>query len=150
MARGDGFVLVYSVADEKSFEEVQQLRDAILSSRSSAQDSDSSSAEGADDEFVPIVIVGNKADCGDSEREVPSITAETIVTIDWEHGFVETSAKTGEGVENIFRELLKQSRISTDLLDAAMDKLPRTASGRQQTPRRRSNQKRKSDTCIIN
>jgi GTPase SAR1 family protein len=149
MARGDGFVLVYSVADEKSFEEVQQLRDAILSSRTSAQDSDSST-DSVDDEFVPIVIVGNKADCGDSEREVPSITAETIVTIDWEHGFVETSAKTGEGVENIFRELLKQSRISTDLLDAAMNKLPRTASAKSpQTPKHK-NQKRRSDTCIIN
>ena len=137
MALGVGFVLVYSVNDEESFEEVSQLREAILSSRSS---------EDADD-VVPIVIVGNKTDCLDSERQVPNITAETVVTIDWEHGYAETSAKTGEGVENIFRELLKQSRISTELLAAATAKLPWL-----QTPRKTSNNKRKNNnnSCIIN
>ena len=149
MARGDGFVLVYSVDDEESFEEVRHLRDAILNSRTS-EDSDSSSSDSKSDDFVPIVIVGNKADCPHSERQVCSITAETIVTIDWEHGFVETSAKNGDGVESIFRELLKQSRINTDLLEAAVNKLPRIIPVCAQTPRRISQKREINDTSIIN
>ncbi len=33
IARGDGFVLVYSVTDQDSFEEVKRLREQIVSSR---------------------------------------------------------------------------------------------------------------------
>jgi hypothetical protein len=40
MARGDGFVLVYSVSDPESFEEVRRLREQILAIRS-ARASDS-------------------------------------------------------------------------------------------------------------
>jgi small GTP-binding protein len=50
---------------------------------------------------IPIVLVGNQKDL-DAEREVSVKEAQEFATregLDW---FVETSAKTGEGVEQLF------------------------------------------------
>jgi hypothetical protein len=132
--------------------------------------SDSSEEEGEDRDNhappcptpPPIVIVGNKADDdvdqqSSSERAVSSITAETIATIDWEHGFVETSALTGRNVSEIFKELLKQSKVclnvSNDdrdaMLGAAMERRRRSFPVDSEMPRRRDFQKKRA-SCAIN
>ncbi|XP_045594724.1 ras-related protein Rap-2b isoform X2 [Procambarus clarkii] len=91
----DAFILVYSITDDESFQEVRHLRDFILQTKK---------------ETVPIVVVGNKADL-EEQRAVPQETAETIVLVKWENGFLEASAKDNLNVLHIFKELLNQAKI---------------------------------------
>jgi small GTP-binding protein len=93
----DAFILVYSVDDEASFEEVKQLRQQIIDQNG--------------DELTPIVIVGNKADVEEEQREVHREMAETTVAIDWGNGFMEASAKDNVNITGIFRELLHQAKV---------------------------------------
>jgi hypothetical protein len=102
--------------------------------------------------------VGNKADDDECvDRAVSSITAETIATIDWEHGFVEASALTGHNVSEIFTQLLKQSKVclnvsndDTDLLlGAAMERRRMSFPICAETPKRRDFQRKRS-SCAIN
>ena len=92
---GDAFILVYSIDDEKSFQEVTSLRAQILGQRVNQP---------------PIVIVGNKADVCD-KRAVQQETAESTALIDWQNGYVEVSAKDDTNIAAIFRELLAQADI---------------------------------------
>ncbi|XP_064478955.1 ras-related protein Rap-2c-like [Ornithodoros turicata] len=98
---GDAFVLVYSIDDSDSFEAVRRFRDDVLEAR----------------RRVPIVIVGNKLDLEDC-RNVRKEMVEALVCMDWEHGFVECSAKTGEGVQEIFKELLAQANFTKKVAKA--------------------------------
>ncbi|KGL86804.1 GTP-binding protein Rhes, partial [Charadrius vociferus] len=77
----DAFALVYAVDDAESFESVKSLREEIL--------------EVKEDKFPPIVVVGNKAESG-GERQVPAEDALSLVELDWNSRFVETSAKDNE------------------------------------------------------
>jgi GTPase SAR1 family protein len=78
ISTGDAFILVYSVDDESTFEQVERLRDEII-------------AEKKGDQRTPIVIVGNKTDVGKDKRRVSLPTAETTASIDWGTGYVEVS-----------------------------------------------------------
>ena len=53
------------------------------------------------------MIVGNKTDL---ERKLPFEEIEGTVCLDWECGYAEASAYTGQGVGQVFKELLKQAR----------------------------------------
>ena len=90
--KSDGVVLVFSVDDPKSFEEVSKLRDFLFSKRP----------------FLPCVIVGNKTDL---ERMLPAKEIEATVCLDWECGYAECSAREGAGVRGVFRELAVQAKI---------------------------------------
>ena len=104
ISTGDAFVLVYSIDDEASFESVTRTRDEILA------------AKGGTD--VPIVVVGNKSDVPVERRAVGKETAESMVNIDWEHGYVEASAKDNLHIVDIFQELLVQARVDLELSPA--------------------------------
>ena len=95
ISTADAFILVYSVEDEASFEEVKLLRQQIIDQKN--------------DELTPIVIVGNK--CDSESRQVQREMAETTVKIDWDNGFIEASAKDNCNVTGIFRELLHQAKV---------------------------------------
>ncbi|XP_063447097.1 GTP-binding protein Rhes-like [Mytilus trossulus] len=95
----DAFVLVYSVTDMTSFDEVQKLREEIISQRGK----------------VPIVIVGNKADINTDVPTMDTETIESIACVDWESGFVQASAKENTNIVGIFQELLRLSKFSNSL-----------------------------------
>ena len=61
---------------------------------------------------LPTVIVGNKTDL---ERKLPFEEIEGTVCLDWECGYAEASAYTGQGVGQVFKELLKQARNMTQV-----------------------------------
>ncbi|CAG9585272.1 unnamed protein product [Danaus chrysippus] len=105
MQSADAFILVYDVTDANSFAEVRALRDQIHETKESTA--------------VPIVVVGNKVDLAESgEREVEFHTTESVVTVDWENGFVEASAKDNINVSQIFKELLVQAKVKYNLSPA--------------------------------
>ncbi|NXB55595.1 RHES protein, partial [Struthidea cinerea] len=99
----DAFALVYAVDDAESFESVKSLREEIL--------------EVKEDKFPPIVVVGNKAESG-GERQGPGEDALSLVELDWNSRFVETSAKDNENVLEVFRELLQQANLPSRLSPA--------------------------------
>ncbi|KAG8176475.1 hypothetical protein JTE90_007146 [Oedothorax gibbosus] len=96
---GDAFVLVYAIDDEESFRQVSTLRELILETRQQGEP------------HVPIVVVGNKCDLEES-RAVPKDVTESVVSIDWEDGFVEASAKDNVNILQIFNAVLRQAHIS--------------------------------------
>ncbi|CAL1534209.1 unnamed protein product [Lymnaea stagnalis] len=101
---GDAFVLVYSVESEASFQEITSLRQQILDERSESD--------------VPIVIVANKTDVGESRRTILPETAESLVCLDWGNGYVEASAKDNINIVGIFKEILRQSKVRYELSPA--------------------------------
>ena len=97
ISTGDAFILVYSLGDDASFAEVEKLRDQILDVK--------------EDQLTPIVVVCNKTDlAGERSRAIAREVAESTASIDWGHGYVETSAKDDVNVAAIFRELLVQAK----------------------------------------
>ena len=96
LASADAVLLVFSVEDAESFEQVAFLRDLVMKSR------------GAD---MPIVVVGNKTDM---ERQVNKVETESLVECDWENGYIECTAKNNENIQDVFKELLNQARSQFD------------------------------------
>jgi hypothetical protein len=45
-------------------------------------------------------------------------TTESVVTVDWENGFVEASAKDNMNVSKVFKELLAQAKVKYNLSPA--------------------------------
>lgn len=45
-------------------------------------------------------------------------TTESVVTVDWENGFVEASAKDGTNITQVFKELLTQAKVKYNLSPA--------------------------------
>ena len=88
----DGVILVYSVAETCSFQEVVRLRGLVTR------------LKGCN---VPIVVVGNKTDL---PREISRETVESKVKQEWKNGYVECCAKDNVNIMQIFRELLDQAK----------------------------------------
>ncbi|CAB3242454.1 unnamed protein product [Arctia plantaginis] len=105
MQSADAFILVYDITDANSFAEVRALRDQIHVTKDSTA--------------VPIVVVGNKVDLAETgARQIEFHTTESVVTVDWENGFVEASAKDNMNVSQIFKELLVQAKVKYNLSPA--------------------------------
>ncbi|XP_013415000.1 GTP-binding protein Rhes-like [Lingula anatina] len=94
ISNGDAFVLVYSVDDNSSFEEVRKLRQVILDAKNASN--------------VPIVIVGNKSDLAGKDaviglsRKISELTA----SVDWGNIHLKASAKQNNNISQIIMELL--------------------------------------------
>ncbi|KAL5506087.1 hypothetical protein EMCRGX_G007658 [Ephydatia muelleri] len=93
MRTGQGFLCVFSVDSQKSFEEIDALRQQVLR----AKDSDS----------VPMILVANKIDL--PRRKVQTNVAAAYAKC---HNmlYAETSAKTKQGVQEAFYSLVQQIR----------------------------------------
>ncbi|KAK6169454.1 hypothetical protein SNE40_020508 [Patella caerulea] len=104
IATSNAFILVYSVNDDTSFDEVKAMREQIIAER--------------DDENVPIVIVANKTDILEEKRIISRETAETLVSVEWGNGYIEASAKENINIVGIFKEILRQSKFQYSLSPA--------------------------------
>ena len=142
---GDAFVLVYSIDDEASFEEVRNIREQIIEEKGS--------------ESVPIVVVGNKIDkenidttsTGSSTsnsdnliRPVEKETAESTANLDWGSGYVEASAKDDTNIVGIFKELLAQAKVQYALSPAVRRRRQSAPS-----PSRKDGKSKKRNSCTM-
>lgn len=132
---GDAFILVYAINDSESFRYVSTLRELILEMRQKG------------DENVPIVVVGNKCDLEDS-REVSKDITESVVTIDWENGFVEASAKDNVNILQIFKAVLTQAHICY-ALGTAVEKRRKSLPIQPTYPKIRNALEQKRHSCTI-
>ncbi|ELT91648.1 hypothetical protein CAPTEDRAFT_634 [Capitella teleta] len=105
IAKGDAFLLIYSLEDAESFAEVKELRQQIV---------DSKLANDPSKRIPPIVIVGNKLDLKKDNVEEEAVSKESLqnlVSTEWMHGYIEASAKEDININAIFKELLHQAKI---------------------------------------
>lgn len=92
MKNGQGFVLVYSISSQATFNDLLELRDQILRVK--------------DSHDVPMVLVGNKCDLED-ERVVSKDQGQTLAR-QFNCTFMEASAKHKVNVPDIFYDLVRQ------------------------------------------
>eukprot|EP01080_Neovahlkampfia_damariscottae_P004079 gene4079-7368_t len=98
MRNADGFLIVYSVIDRKTYEETSEFTEQICRVK--------------DADTWPMVLAGNKCDL-ESERAVTKEEAKKTAT-EQSMGFIETSAKSRKNVDEAFYELVREVRKSKD------------------------------------
>ena len=100
----DGFLIVFSVNDLKSFEEAQEFREQIVKIRQ--------------DETIPFILVGNKVDLEERQVKVGQALAKAT---DWNVWYMETSAKTRKNVckvfINVMNKMIEKQRIQAIPVD---------------------------------
>lgn len=98
---GEGFLCVFSITELESLQSAHELREQILRVKN--------------DDNIPFLLVGNKADL--TERRIVSEESACEQARQWQVPYIETSAKTRHNVTNIFIELLRviQERRSREL-----------------------------------
>ncbi|PFH57543.1 hypothetical protein XA68_14879 [Ophiocordyceps unilateralis] len=127
MKTGQGFLLVFSITSPSSLSELACLRDEIIRIK--------------DDESIPMVIVGNKADLEEA-RAVPRAKAFSI-SQSWGAPYYESSARTRTNVDEVFADLCRQMLRNDDryvpstLSDVKMDSTLRQRHKRSRRSRTR-------------
>ncbi|QRV86592.1 Ras family small GTPase [Ceratobasidium sp. AG-Ba] len=127
---GQGFILVYSITERRSFERMETFRQALLRAKSRSP---------------PLfVLVGNKCD-QTYERQVMKHEGESLAQ-QWGCDFFETSARTGHNIEKLFQNIVRSLR---QVRDGA--ELPPSGGApiRAHTGPPRPAPKRKKSKCII-
>ena len=99
MTTGHAFILVYSVANRQS---VDELKPIITELRQIKQNM----------EGIPVMLVGNKIDEEKEKRVFPTKAGEELAKM-WNVGFIETSAKTNQNIRELFQELLQMEKKRT-------------------------------------
>jgi len=114
-----GFALVYSIADTQSFETVNDIYQRLIDELNGRN--------------VPIVLIGNKSDLNE-QRQISSDQGHRLVQ-SWRDenntlaSFIETSALTGDNVDDVFFTLLNLHDRPASLNSNS----PATTTNRQQT-----------------
>jgi len=93
MKNGQGFLLVYSITAQSTFNDLPDIRDQILRVK--------------DTEDVPMLLVGNKCDLED-ERVVGKDQGQNLAKQFGNCTFMETSAKAKVNVNEIFYDVVRQ------------------------------------------
>ena len=89
-----GVMIVYDVTNTESFDNLKYWISSIQKNIESNKIS------------IPVILLGNKIDVGD-EREIKNEDAEKFAEEN-KYKYFETSAKTGEGIDDAVRELVNQ------------------------------------------
>ena len=89
---GEGFLCVFSITERDSFQATQEFREQILRVNN--------------DDTITFILVGNKCDVS-AKRQVLQSDAQKRAE-SWNVPYVETSAKTGENVDKVFFDLIRE------------------------------------------
>lgn len=141
---GKGFILVYSVTDESSLQELLALREQVLRIK--------------DATGVPMVLVGNKCDLADERKLNP----EDGIAISERWGrvpFYETSAMHKTNVDEAFVDVVRQIMRAEsepkeevkqpDLPHAATKNAPKPLGRVATQPKTKKKSKKKKSSCVI-
>uniref|UniRef100_A0A3Q2WDL3 GTP-binding protein Rhes-like n=1 Tax=Haplochromis burtoni TaxID=8153 RepID=A0A3Q2WDL3_HAPBU len=109
-AQWDIFLLIFSLDDRSSFEEVCALRKEILAAKSKLIRS--TVPEHCAQPQVPLVVCANKVDLQESEREITK--AEVLQALGDDCAYFETSAKESTNLEQVFETLAKRGGLPTE------------------------------------
>eukprot|EP01084_Bolivina_argentea_P227113 383603_1 len=93
---GDGFLIVYAINSEESFDEADMIRQKII--RILDEDPDSTD--------IPIVLVGNKCDL-ENERKVTTKQLEEKER-EWKCATFESSAKEKINIDEAFYQVVRE------------------------------------------
>ena len=94
---GEGFLCIFSVIDDESFQSVEDFREQILRVKGNESGGQ-----------FPFILVGNKCDLNEA-RQV-STAKGTERALSWGVTYIESSAKTRENVDKIFFDLMREIR----------------------------------------
>jgi len=92
MKNGQGFVLVYSIIAQSTFNDLADMREQILRVK--------------DTDKVPLILVGNKCDLND--QRIISTEQGRSLAQKWNCEFIEASAKQKINVDAIFHTLIRK------------------------------------------
>lgn len=113
MREGHGYLLVYSITSQSSFDDIATFKAKILRAK--------------DVDNVPIVLVGNKCDL-ESQRKVSTNEGRQLAR-QWGCAFMETSAKEKINNEECFYQVIREIR-KTERPPQRAPSQPRSESGR--------------------
>ncbi|XP_019921539.2 ras-related protein Ral-A-like isoform X1 [Crassostrea angulata] len=93
---GEGFLCLFSITEQESFQATVDFREQILRVKN--------------DDTIPFLLVGNKADLED--KRYVSVEEAQERAKQWSVPYVETSAKTRANVDKCFYDLLRMIKQS--------------------------------------
>ncbi|XP_053325072.1 GTP-binding protein Rhes [Spea bombifrons] len=114
---GDVFILVFSLDNRESFDEVKRLRKQILEVKSCVKNKTKETGE------FPMMICGNKSDYGDHHRKVRTEEAERLVSGDENCAYFEISAKKNSNVDKMFQVLFSMAKLPNEMSPALHRKI---------------------------
>ncbi|XP_048754591.1 ras-related protein Ral-A-like isoform X3 [Ostrea edulis] len=88
---GEGFLCLFSITEQESFQATVDFREQILRVKN--------------DDTIPFLLVGNKADLED--KRYVSVEEAQERAKQWNVPYVETSAKTRANVDKVFYDLMR-------------------------------------------
>ncbi|KAJ8398785.1 hypothetical protein AAFF_G00419820 [Aldrovandia affinis] len=105
---GDVFILVFSLDNRDSFQEVQRLKQQIFETKSCLKNKTKENVD------VPLVICGNK---GDREfyREVQDNEIQELIAGDDQCAYFEISAKRNTNVDRMFQTLFTMAKLPNEM-----------------------------------
>lgn len=116
---GEGFMCVFSITEYESFTAISEFRFVWVNFFPPKLTSHCFYREQIlrvkNDESIPMILVGNKADLADTSRKVKFEEAQQLAQV-WNMPYIETSAKLCTNVAECFEQLIKsihQRKMST-------------------------------------
>ncbi|RLW00166.1 hypothetical protein DV515_00009152 [Chloebia gouldiae] len=106
---GDVFILVFSLDNRESFDEVKRLQKQILEVKSCLKNKTKESAD------LPMVICGNKNDHSEIFRKVRTDEGENLVSSDENCAYFEVSAKKNTNVDEMFYVLFSMAKLPHEM-----------------------------------
>lgn len=139
MSSGQGFVIVYSITDAASYDDLWGIHDKLLKSKD------------ADD--IPIVLVGNKCDL-EHERKVSKAEGEKMASKFGAYcKLLEASAKERINVEEIYFELVRLINRANSAEDEPAEEKKEEKGKAKAKPEKKEKPKKeagkKSDPCLL-
>uniref|UniRef100_A0A8D8RZC1 small monomeric GTPase n=1 Tax=Cacopsylla melanoneura TaxID=428564 RepID=A0A8D8RZC1_9HEMI len=101
---GQGFVVVYSLTNHHTFQDIKQMKELITRVKGS--------------ERVPILLVANKLDLASHQREVSTLEGQSLAQ-NWGCPFIEASAKNKTNVNEMFAEIVREMNFNPEKENAS-------------------------------